>query len=161
MKSLSKKAIVTSIATLLIVPSVAFAGWNYTHQKTDTPKETPEVAYSPLIVQDKPSAPATEPSVNPAPTTPDAVVTPPTILSADEYAAKYLDLSTTFLQECWTMIKDMYPNRFTEQLREKSIQRIAPAYRNICGARKQFCTSSDGTVHMYNTIIGQNGEYFN
>lgn len=160
MKSLSKKAIVVSIITLVTVPSVAFAGWNYTHQNKKSPEAVASTSINPIIYPEKKAEPTPEIVTTPVVEVPTAPVVVPVILSSDEYAAKYLDLSTTFLQECWTTLKQMYPERFTEQVREKSIKRITPAYGNICGQRKLLYTSSDGSTRLYNYILGVNGEYF-
>jgi len=161
MKSLSKKAIVSSVVAILIVPSVAFGAWQATHKPVPKVQEPVAANIDPIIYPEK-KAETPAPSQEPTPVAEVQAPAPaPVILSSDEYAAKYLDLSSTFLQECWTIIKEMYPDRFTEQLREKSIQRIAPAYKNICGFGKiMMYETSDGVVHRYNSTLGKNGEYF-
>ena len=169
MKLPGKKAIILSIATLVIVPSMAFATISLVKPKAD--EKAVEPVQQVAIAEEKEAAVPVAEEV-PAETTPVAttpVVEPvaaPVILSTQEYAEKYLDMAAPWAQECLNRIIVEWPHRFTPEVREQNIKALR-SWRSVCSTgvmdpvvearrRSAGITISASLIYQY----GANGEWF-
>lgn len=170
----SIKTIVISAASLAIISGGAVATSLYLNNQNHKMAETAAQSVKSADV----SAPATntastpEVSETPTPVTVEtqqpvqAPVEKPVILSTQEYAQKYLDMSVPNAQMCLDRIVQVWPSRFTEDVREYNIKALR-AWANICSTGVLNFTVDgyfrEGIITLRGSLIGSygdNGEWF-
>ena len=170
MKIPGKKAIILSIATLVIVPSMAFATISLVKPKAEVKAAEPVQQVAVVEKQEVAAEPvAEETPAETAPVTTAPVAEPvaaPVVLSTQEYAEKYLNLSIPWAQECLNRIIVEWPHRFTPEVREQNIKALR-SWGSVCSTgvmhpaieerrRNAGITISGSLIYQY----GANGEWF-
>jgi hypothetical protein len=82
----------------------------------------------------------------------------PKVLSIQEYANQYLDVSTEGLQECFDAIVAEWPERFAPEVRERNVKGLR-VWASVCatGIKSSITRhTKDGPIYLY----GENGEFF-
>ena len=82
----------------------------------------------------------------------------PKVLSTQEYANQYLNVSTEGLQECFDAIVAEWPERFVPEVRERNVKGLQ-GWASLCatGIKSSFTRhTSGGLIYLY----GENGEFF-
>ena len=125
---------VLHVSSMPPAPHSAVAVGEFTFPSIDPILDVPEVAVSE-------SVPIVETETTPS---------QPTVKSVDELAYQYLNMSVPRAKECLDKTVSMFPERFTEDVREKNI-RAMRVFRHICVT---------GVLYTDKTPLGQQGEFF-
>lgn len=167
MKSISRKAIVISVITLITLPAVSYATWNGLQKPVEEVK-TPAKSVVAPVEKTEPveTAPVQEP-VTAEPVAPTAPVEAPApapvaVLSTQEYALKYLDMNQPAAQECFDALVNHWPERFTPEVRENNVKALR-TFGNPCGTGSHLWkTNAETGRHLPVAIehFGVNGEFF-
>jgi hypothetical protein len=102
---------------------------------------TQEVVNEPVQVAQAPAVAPEQPTV--------------TILSTQEYANQYLDMTVPRAQQCLDAIVATWPARFAEGVREANIKGLR-AFANICTTGMDEPNKQTAIIYRY----GANGEFF-
>jgi hypothetical protein len=157
------KVFIASVSPLIIGGTVAVIAIPHSTPAVTKSVDTTVVADAPTVT---PTPVDTTPTttvapVETAPITP--VIVPAPILSVNEYAQKYLDMTAPHAQECLDSIVTTWPDRFVESVREKDVKALTRWKTDLCTAG--IYTNTYSLRHSGNTVLpltsfGMNGEYF-
>ena len=170
MKLPGKKIIIASILTLVVVPSAAFATISLVQPRADEKAAEPVQQVAVVEKQEAVAEPvAEEVPAETAPVETTPVVEPvaaPVVLSTQEYANQYLDMSSPWAQECLNRIIVEWPHRFTPEVREQNIKALR-SWGSVCstGVMEPYIEERrrNGIITIAGSYIyrhGANGEWF-